>query len=62
MNRYFIVIICGLLTILCGCRRSVAVLDAADRKYPAMRQAKAHDLAGDFDGAIVRYEEVLMQA
>lgn len=53
---------CGLFFPLVGCGRSVAALDAADRRHPAMRQALACEQAGDLDGAIARYEEVLMTA
>ncbi len=62
MNRSTLAILLGVLTLSCGCRRSVALQDASDRKYPAMRQARARAEAGDLDGAIVRYQEVLLQA
>jgi tetratricopeptide (TPR) repeat protein len=62
MNRLLIVMLLGVLPLLCGCRRPVAARDADDRKYPAMRQALAREQAGDLDGAIVRYQEVLLQA
>jgi len=62
MNRLLILMLLGALALTCACRRSVAARDADDRKYPAMRQALAREQAGDLDGAIVRYQEVLLQA